>query len=617
MNMQRRTAFGLWHIVIVVGSLAAAPLCPAQKAKRGVTPPAGVEAVRASAADGLELARWIKVVESPPARAYLYLQVAAWLAEDVEEDPAARQAALDVAAAGVSEIHEHEGQIPPPAAFNLYDRLLKLVGRHSPEEAARLREKYPLKLNTNLTDEAAAGRSLHAVLAGFGDSPAAPDVARAAQLILSGRVPVMALLGELIRLDQARSPALRQMLDATLSLEERRTGALPPLNLMFLLPLYLKETTPPDLQARFLAVAVKATQLNPVELKSDPAQFSGAVGLLQRSLPLMQRLTPSLYAAAAAQLAALTAGQARDNPVYENIKNSSDPLAQTMLEAERAGDRRLKEELLESAARLAKQQGKLRLAADLITSSEEDRSGLPEGYSGQDEFLDGLLEAALQQKDPDTARYVLAKVRLPVNRAGALRKVGRYFIKAKDTLPAFEALGEAAKALAEAPEGREKVIAYLDLTSDYADVDYTRAAEAARAAVKAANKIPRPREDDEGRFTWSLFPVMESTTKTFRALARKDQAAALSMAGEFDRNEFRIAANLGVYDAGGRPLALTDHGGRGQHPADQTEPADAPDDREARTATPQGRRAGAALYGAGDERRARRGEIRAPGRSAS
>lgn len=550
--MRRRTAFGLWHIIIVVGSLVSAiPLCQAQKTKRNVTPPVVVEATRASAADGLDLARRIKAVGPPPARAYLYLQVAAWLTAGVEEDPAARQAALDVAAAGVSEIHEHESQMPAAAAFNLYDRLLKLVGRHSPEEAARLRAKYPLQLNTNLTDEAAAGRSLNSVLAGLGPSPAAPDVTRAKQLVLSGRVPAMSLLGELIRLDQARSPALRQMLDATLSLEERQTGALPPLNLLFLSPLYLKETTPPELQARFLAVVVKATQLNPVEVKGNPEQFSGAVSLLQSTLPAIQRLTPALYATAAAQLAALTAGQSRDDSVYENIKNSSDPLAQTMLEADRAGDKRLKEELLESAARMARQQGKLRLAADLITSSEEDRKGLPEGYSGQDEFLDGLVGAALNQKDPDTARYALAKMRLLVNRARASMKVARYFTEAKDTLPALEVLGEAAKALAEAPDGREKVMAYLDLTSDYANVDYARAAETGRAAVKAANKIPRPREDGEGLFTWSLFPVMESATKTFQALARKDRAAALSMAGELDRHEFRIAATLGVYNAAG------------------------------------------------------------------
>lgn len=549
--MQRRAAFGLWHLIIV-GSLAAAPLCTAQKRKRDVTTPAGFEAARASAADGLELARRIKAVEPPPARAYLYLQVASWLSAGVEEDPAARQAALDVATAGVSEIHEHERQIPPAAAFNLYDRLLKLVSKHSPEEAARLREKYPLQLNTNLTDEAVAGRSLHAALTGLGNPPAAPDVTRATQLVLSGRVPIMTLQGELLRLDQARSPALRPMLDATLSLEERQTGALPPLNLLFLSPLYLRDTTTPDLQARFLTVVVKATQLNPMELRRDPAQFSGAVGLLQSTLPSMQRLGPALYATAAAQLAALTAGQARDESAFENIRNSSDPLAQTMLEADRAGDQRLKEELLESAARLARQQGKLRLAADLITASDENRTGLPEGYSAQDEFLDGVVEDALRQTDADTARYVLAKMRLPLNRAVALRKVARYFTKAQETLPALEALAEAAKALAEAPEGREKVLAYLELTADYSDVDYTRAAEAARTAVKAANKIPRPQEDGEGRFNWSLFPVMERTTKTFQALARKDRAAALSMAGELDRHEFRIAATLGVYNAAGR-----------------------------------------------------------------
>jgi hypothetical protein len=319
--------------------------------------------------------------------------------------------------------------------------------------------------------------------------------------------------------------------------------------MVFLSHLYLKDTMPPELQIRFLNAAVKATQVNPTELRQDRMAFSWAVSLLQRTLPVMQKLTPALYSTAAAQLASLAPGQPRESLVYDRIKNSSDPLEQTMLEADQTNDERLKTELLESAARLAKQQGKLRLAADLMTTKEEDRSGLPEGYSSQDEFLDGVVLAALKQKDPNTAKYVLAKMRLYVSRSEALRKVARYFTETKDTFSAIETLGEATKILAEASDGREKVLAYLKLTTDFSNLDYTRATETARVAVKAANNISRPQEDEEGKFNLSLFPALDSTIKTFQTLARKDRMGALGLADTFQTRDFKIAATIGAYSA--------------------------------------------------------------------
>lgn len=71
-------------------------------------------------------------------------------------------------------------------------------------------------------------------------------------------------------------------------------------------------------------------------------------------------------------------------------------------------------------------------------------------------------------------------------------------------------------------------------------------------AVKAANNIPRPADDPKGEFDWTLYPVADAAVKTFRALARLDRPAALSLAETFDRRHFRVAAALGVYSAPAR-----------------------------------------------------------------
>src|ERR1043165_292892 len=189
------------------------------------------------------------------------------------------------------------------------------------------------------------------------------------------------------------------------------------------------------------------------------------------------------------------------------------------------------------------------MAVDLLTKKDEDRSDLPEGYSSRDEFLDGVVQDALKQRDVETARYAAAKISLPVNDANALQRIAHYLIEAKDATAAVETLEGAVKKLKAAPDGKEKAVSYLRLASEFLDVDDLRAPEIAREAIKAANSIPRPRDDAEGKFSWLLFPVADNAIKTFQSLARRDRVEALSLADDFDLKEFKVAAALGVYSS--------------------------------------------------------------------
>lgn len=523
--------------------------CHAQRAATDAKQPDGGARVQVSVADALSLTAKIKTVESPAFRAYLYAHVASWLWQTSGQDQALRRTAVEAAAAGVSDIHQHARAIPAAPASVFYKKLLSLVHQHDPKEAERLRQAYPLS-EPPPTAEAKATNSFYSALAELTDRKTLTEGAeQASQLIRSGSVPASVLQGELARLDQMASPALPQVLDATLALEEQRPGALPLQTLFFLSHIYLKEATPVVLQTRFVAAAFRATRLDAAEVRGNPLALSWAVKLLQRSLPVMQKLSPNLYAEASAQLASLAPGAPSENAVYTRIKNSSDPLGQTITEADAASDERLKRELLESAARLARQQGKLRQAAEIIALTEEDAREFPEGYSPRDEFLDEVVEESLSQKDVETARYAASQMRLAVNRVGVLRKIGLYEAKAGDAQAALETLDEAAKLLKDAPEGKEKAVSYLRLATDFAELDLARASDVLREAVKAANNIPRPREDAGGEFSWGLFPLADVTIKTFQTLAQKDRAGALSLADAFEPKELKIAASLGAYSS--------------------------------------------------------------------
>jgi hypothetical protein len=538
-------------------SICLAPLpCRAQQAGANPARTAGADVVAASAVDGGALVRRIKTVDSPAFRAYLYARVAAWLwqvGQTAGSDPSLRLAAVEAASAGVVDLHQHERRVPPVPAGRFYAGFLNLLRQHNPEEAERLRREYPLQVNLNVTDEDRAARAFAEALKKLNDpATAAPGLEEVTRLVASGRVPIRVLHGEVLRLDDAKSPALPPVLSALLALEERAPGSVPVQNMFFLSHVFLRETAPAELRQRFLAAAVKATEPGAPALAAGQTAAAQAAQLLRTIMPAVQKSNPGLYSVASAQLAALAPAAPAEDPVYSRIRNSLDPLAETLSEAKAASNVALKRELLRSAARLAKEQGKLRQAADLIVSSDEARPAQPaapsvRNYSARDEFLQEVVREALKLKDVEAAEYAAAKSEQQVNRALALQQIAGHFVKSKDAVAAAERLEEAAKALAAAPEGKERAIAYLGLASDFAELDAGRARSVAREAVRAANQIERPREDDGGRFDWSLFPVADAVAKTFRQLARHDRVSALGLADTFQAQEFRIAAAVGVH----------------------------------------------------------------------
>lgn len=503
-----------------------------------------------SLSDAAGLLVRVKALDSPTSRVYLYARVAAWLAQGAGEDQEVRRAAFEAAAAGLSDLHRHQDEIPPAPASMLYSRLLAVASKSDPQKSEELKRTFPLRRVAEATEEDKAARAFYSATSRL-DNPetAAQGAAAAGALIESGAIPASVLLGEITRLDQAKSPELPALLASALTLEERRPGSLPPRTMYFLSYAYLKEGVPAPLQARFLGAALRATRLNPAELKGNPGALGGAVSLLQRTLPAMQKLTPDLYAEASARLSALAPGVPSEDAAYERARNSTDTLAQLMTEADSAGDDRQKGELLASAAREARRQGKLRLAAELMVSSEESLRTPPASHGRRDEFLAGVARDSLDAKDVETAQFAASSIKSPVERAEALRPLARHYAKSSDAQSALRVLGEAQKALEGAAEAREVALAYLHLASDFAELDGARASEAVREAAKVGGRLRRPRDGSEEEFRWKLFPLADCAIKTFQTLARDDRAGALSLAGTMQPKELGIAAALGVYSS--------------------------------------------------------------------
>lgn len=522
----------------------------AQEVKRGVEVPKK-ETAFAAVAEGQELLAKARALQHPATRAFFYPRIAALLWEKVGADADLHWVVNEVASAGIADIHKHQQQIPANNIAFFYSDLIRTVRRYDGKEADRLERDFPLKALSSIKEQEKVGESFLSALKRYemGTEQSSKSLSEALRLISSGTVPAAILLGEVLRLDKVNSPALPDVLSATLSLEERRAGSLPFMTIFFLSHVYLKDSTPLNLQRRFLATTLTSVTARMEELRNDRQSFTWATQLLQRSLPFMQALTPPLYPQAASLLATLAPNLLHTETAWSRIKASSDQFEQTLSEVDSTSDSRLKRQLLESAARLAHERGELRRAVDLMTAEKEDRGGMPEAYSYQDEFLDKIVQDAIKAKDIDTAGYAVSKMGLPLYRVESLRRIARHHVESGDVALAGSTLSEAVKELQGAPDGSGKIVAYLRLSTDLASVDNSRASEMIRAAAKAVDAFMLSSKDDRGEFDRSIYTLLNETVNAFRFLARENRAEALNAAGSFNAKEFGVAAALGVNNA--------------------------------------------------------------------
>lgn len=498
--------------------------------------------------DFANIAQQIKSLKDPTFRAFLRSRILTWLTGD--DDGGRLQNALLVASDGLADIQKHKDQIWPATAVWLRGSLIDSIRRWSPSEANALARKYPPQVNEPANDDPV--KDFTSAISKLNDpKTSAQGMELATKAILNKTIPPAILLGELLRLDASNSPQLPQMLSVVLSLEENQSGSIPVPYLNFFRSIFLKKTIPTELQIRFLNAAVTATRLSPVAFQ-DPAVRGPAAELLNGCLTSMQKLTPTLYPEAAGRLQELNSGgltNLKNRQAAESRISLSDrPLEQMITEADETNDKLFKRQLLERAARLAKKDGKLRQAVDLMVSKDnaEDVKDECATNSGTDEFLNEIVTSSLKDKDLETSEYAASKMYCPVNRTNALRSVAVRSFQERDRVRGQRTLAAAAKSLSDAEDGTMKASASLGLADAFLRFEPSGAQGAFHNAVESINKLPRPKNEDEKQFYLSLLPLAEDVIKTFRRLARQDRGTASALSTEIRLEELRACAAAGI-----------------------------------------------------------------------
>ena len=486
--------------------------------------------------DFISLNEQIKELKNPIFRAFLRMRILSW--ESAESGPMRRQAAMEVATLGVTDLCEHQDEVWTPTAWWLHRSFVKQIKTlQSPEETGL--KICVLKTETTNNSEKDLSEAIK-MLSDPETSAAGLKLAKAA--ILSGQVSGDTMLGHLVSPKVAQSPYFHELLDTVLSVEEKQPGTLPLRIMPFFTSIFLEKSVSSEMQTRFLFVAVRATRRSGEEF-ANPAVRGPVTSLLNGIIIPAQRLAPALYPEITSRLGslsknALTRAQTRVT-AEERIQKANDQLEQLISEANAASDEELKKYFFFRAARLAQEHGQLSKAVDLATKVEADSSWLHS-------FLSETVLVAVNRKSGQDATYAISKMTRPLEKAKAFCILGDYYGANQDKVNSKEAFTESAKHLKLVVNSKEKVKASVFLAESVLKYEPADAYEVFREAVKVVNNLPSPEKDQEKMYYGGLLPIAEDLIRSFRLLATRQNQTATNLAADIKLPELRLAALTGV-----------------------------------------------------------------------
>ena len=488
-------------------------------------------------------AQQIRELNRPEFRALLRAQLLGWTRpSDTAER---RQASMTLGEEALSDLYAHRESIPAGPASWLYDLNAKALRNFGAADADTIIAKYALRKD----EGPSPGKDLSEAVKSFNDpNKTAGAIEKATQAILTAQIPPEAILGYLLRLNQNNSPALPDLLSAVMTVEERKAGFIPLRMIPFFSAPFLSDTTPPEIQARFVQMTVARTR-NPTEISIVPGAVTSEVRTaLSAVVKATKNVAPALYPEVAARLNSLGASpvQPELEAAEARIKASSDQLEQLQMEADQATSPDARRGYLSRAAVLALTQGKFVKAVDLRFAAYGDRA---QDATYLDGFLANVVGAALKQKQPEAAQYAIAKMAKPLDAADNLVQLVRYYSTPNDSEKRKAAMSGAMKSLDKAENNGDKLKVAIALVRVARTIDASTSYDAMRLTIETINKLPTPAKEKEVDFYLPLLQRAIELTDAFRSISATDESATLALAQDIKLPELRVAALLGVYSS--------------------------------------------------------------------
>ena len=210
----------------------------------------------------------------------------------------------------------------------------------------------------------------------------------------------IALLEELQRQNPAKT---LEILTEIINLEENGKSNFSADSLGFIVNHFRKSTVPNSLRIRFYKLIFRKAM---EAIRFSESDVDAAYDLLFSVIEDISDNAPDLLQEATVLMGALRTKVSRsiieENEIYERIENSQDKLSTTISEADSTDNKSLKRRLLMSAARLALEKKKTRLAVDLVERTIDEKN--EHSIRWHDQFLDEVSQQALKENDTGSAR---------------------------------------------------------------------------------------------------------------------------------------------------------------------------------------------------------------------
>lgn len=483
----------------------------------------------------------IKSLEDAPMRCFLYAQIMKFIFDN--KIKSYHDVADAFALECLEDVKNNSSQFSVSQASFWKSTMISLLRVNSPDVAVKAERKY-------FADDQDSGLS---DLRELELTKNYNDVAnRIISKVIKGEIPddIFPIFIKLREKDQSLSFRLLDVLlgffETTPNLDRFDT------TLNFLSQYYLDKSTPLEIKKRFLNFSVNLGQK--VLLESDTSGlFQQAKYILEVSLPEINKSVPTLYSQALLIYATLEGKVNKKNrereEVYKRIELSDNKLHQTISEAEAAEDKILKNDLWMSAARLALNQKKIKLAVDLIMKieSEVEVFNLWRTHF----LLNDVLTKSLKEEDFESAEYTINNIENLSERGSGILKIAAKFLELEDKTQAFEKIEEALKVLEKAERNQTKIRTLLSAVPTTLKIDKAKAFNITSLAIKEMNRLPTPSIDDKlgtdsrKKYVDSiLLPTSFNLNSAFKLLAKEDVVFTYATSQEIDLKAWRLATQI-------------------------------------------------------------------------
>lgn len=487
----------------------------------------------------------IKQLKFAAPRVLARYRIAKWLWSEGKKDDTGR--VEDVVINAVKDLVDNKAEIPQLYYRSLSSDIFALVERNDPDLAISIKKSYPSETFQDIS-------SIDAILSQKkGDKIAVDQISTQ---LLTGRANEIELVTLVYKLGKMGSAELPRLMNMILSSEESGMMKMRPETFASLSVPFSNDPCSPDCNKRFLRIVIsRSLKIAALQYES----FDSYLDLLERSRASISLLLPEEIAQVNILIGVLKSRVSQNTREAlerdERLNKASDKISALISEAENVNINSLKYDFYWRASQLAVKAKKFKLAVDIvqiISQLDMSDSLVPSSIRENDQaqLLFNVVEKALKVKDDISAKYAAELSSDAVRKSESFSRISKYYLNHNDRINADDMLQKAIKMSLNIPDLARRTSVYIKLLPLAKDIAPAEFSSLAALTAKTINALPNPSSDDKpGSDNFndcinSIMIVNYNLMYDFSNLIKMDKLSSSGMAGQIDKQEIKILADI-------------------------------------------------------------------------